>query len=60
MGAWSWLDRRIERLRRDAGALQPTMLYAGRAESGSPAGSFHGDHEADQVAIVARAFEGTA
>jgi 2-oxoglutarate dehydrogenase E1 component len=60
MGAWSWLDRRIERLRRDAGALQPTMLYVGRAPSGSPAGSFHGDHDADQAAIVARAFEVTA
>ena len=60
MGAWSWLDRRIERLRRDAGALHPTMLYAGRPESGSPAGSFHGDHDADQAAIVARALEVTA
>ena len=60
MGAWSWLDRRIERLRRDAGARHPTMLYAGRPESGSPAGSFHGDHDADQAAIVGRAFEVTA
>ena len=60
MGAWSWLDRRIERLRRDAGSVQPTMLYAGRAESGSPAGSFHGDHDADQAAIAAQAFEVTA
>ena len=57
MGAWSWLDRRVERLRRAAGAAVPTMLYAGRPESGSPAGSFHGDHDADQAAIVARAFE---
>jgi 2-oxoglutarate dehydrogenase E1 component len=57
MGAWSWLDRRIERLRRDAGAAQPTMFYAGRAEAGSPAGSFHGDHDADQAAIVAAAFD---
>ena len=60
MGAWSWLDRRVERLRRDAGARHPTMLYAGRPESGSPAGSFHGDHDADQAAIVGRAFEVTA
>jgi 2-oxoglutarate dehydrogenase E1 component len=57
MGAWSWLDRRVETLRRAAGAAQPTMLYAGRPESGSPAGSFHGDHDADQAAIVAQAFE---
>ena len=33
MGAWSWLDRRVERLRRDAGAARPTMLYAGTAGS---------------------------
>jgi 2-oxoglutarate dehydrogenase E1 component len=57
MGAWSWLDRRVERLRRDAGAAHPTMLYVGRSESGSPAGSFHSDHDADQGGIVARAFE---
>ena len=57
MGAWSWLDRRIERLRRAAGAVEPTMRYAGRAESGSPAGSFHSDHDADQAAIVVAAFE---
>ena len=57
MGAWTWLDRRIERLRRDAGSAAPTMLYAGRPEAGSPAGSFHGDHDADQAALVARAFE---
>lgn len=60
MGAWSWLDRRVERLRHQAGAVQPAMVYVGRPESGSPAGSFHGDHDADQVSIVSRAFEVTA
>ncbi len=60
MGAWSWLDRRVERLRRDSGAQHATVLYAGRSESGSPAGSFHGDHDADQAAIVAAAFDVTA
>ena len=57
MGAWSWLDRRVERLRSDAGATHPTMLYVGRPESGSPAGSFHGDHDSDQAALVSAAFE---
>ena len=57
MGAWSWLDRRVEKLRRAAGASHPTLLYAGRPESGSPAGSFHGDHDADQAALVAQGFE---
>ena len=60
MGAWTWLDRRIERLRRDAGCAQPTMLYAGRPEASSPAGSFHGDHDTDQAALIARAFEVSA
>ena len=60
MGAWTWLDRRIERLRRAAGVAIPTMRYAGRAEAGSPAGSFHGDHDADQAAIVSAAFEVSA
>ena len=55
MGAWSWLDRRIEQVRRDAGALEPGISYVGRPDSASPAGSFHGDHEADQARIVAHA-----
>lgn len=57
MGAWCWLDRRVERVRRDAGATLPAMRYVGRAESGSPAGSFHGDHDDEQERIVAAAFE---
>ncbi len=56
MGAWSWLDRRLERLLQQAGAPHPRMTYVGRPESASPAGSFHGAHEADQRAIVERAF----
>lgn len=57
MGAWSYLDRRVEQVRRDAGARIPSMTYVGRAESGSPAGSFHGDHDQEQARIVAAAFE---
>jgi len=56
MGAWSWLDRRVEAVRREARLAAPTMTYVGRAESGSPAGSFHGDHDAEQARIVADAF----
>jgi 2-oxoglutarate dehydrogenase E1 component len=56
MGAWSWLDRRMENLRRGVGAEPPAMLYAGRPEAASPAGSFHGDHDADQARLVELAF----
>ncbi len=56
MGAWSWLDRRLERLLQQAGAAHPRVTYVGRPESASPAGSFHGAHDADQRAIVERAF----
>ena len=57
MGAWPWLDRRLERLRRTAGAAVPEVAYVGRAESPSPSGSFHTDHDADQARLVAAAFE---
>jgi 2-oxoglutarate dehydrogenase E1 component len=56
MGAWNWLDRRLEKIARGAGCLNPTFHYAGRPESASPAGSFHGSHDNDQRAIVERAF----
>ena len=59
MGAWSWLDRQLERLRQDAGSVRGPLAYVGRPASGSPAGSFHAEHETDQAAIVARAFEPT-
>ena len=60
MGAWAWLDRRFEHLRRELGCKSPTVSYVGRPESGSPAGSFHGDHDDDQARIVASAFALTA
>ena len=56
MGAWSWLDRRVEAIRLAAGAALPTMAYVGRAEAGSPAGSVHGDHDGEQARIVSDAF----
>jgi 2-oxoglutarate dehydrogenase E1 component len=56
LGAWSWLDRRIEAVRLDAGCQSVSMLYAGRPESASPAGSFHGDHDGDQTRLIEYAF----
>ncbi len=58
MGAWSYLDRKLERVRRETGARWPQVTYVGRRESGSPAGCFHGDHDDEQARIVAAAFEG--
>jgi 2-oxoglutarate dehydrogenase E1 component len=56
MGAWTWIDRRLEALATECGMSAPRADYVGRLDSPSPAGSFHGDHEADQRAIVERAF----
>ncbi len=56
MGAWSWLDRRLEALAQACGHSQPRVTYCGRPESASPAGSFHEHHAAHQAAIVAAAF----
>jgi 2-oxoglutarate dehydrogenase E1 component len=55
-GAWHFLDRRLERLLRRAGASCSTASCVSRPEQGSPAGSFHSDHERHQRELVARAF----
>ncbi|WP_431280773.1 2-oxoglutarate dehydrogenase E1 component [Humitalea sp. 24SJ18S-53] len=56
MGAWRWIDRQLETLAMECRMAAPRADYAGRPESPSPAGSFHGDHDTDQRAIVERAF----
>ncbi|MCG5238616.1 2-oxoglutarate dehydrogenase E1 component [Azospirillum doebereinerae] len=58
LGAWGFLDRRLEALREAAGAPHPRVACVARDEAGSPAGSFHGDHDADQRHIVEQAFAG--
>jgi 2-oxoglutarate dehydrogenase E1 component len=55
-GAWQHLDRRLEALLERAGARHPHVSCIARAEQSSPAGSFHGRHEAEQQALVAQAF----
>jgi 2-oxoglutarate dehydrogenase E1 component len=55
-GAWGFLDRRLERLLRRAGAACQSVSCVSRPEQSSPAGSFHGDHERHQRELVARAF----
>jgi hypothetical protein len=56
MGAWSWLDRRLEALAHASGHCKPRIRYCGRLEAASPAGSFHEYHGADQGAITTAAF----
>jgi 2-oxoglutarate dehydrogenase E1 component len=55
-GAWGFLDRRLERVLRRAGATCPLASCVSRPEQSSPAGSFHGDHEKHQRELIARAF----
>jgi 2-oxoglutarate dehydrogenase E1 component len=55
-GAWTWLSHRFAALLADLAS--PRALRAiGRGESASPAGSFHGDHDADQQALLRQALE---
>ncbi|KAA0574364.1 2-oxoglutarate dehydrogenase E1 component [Azospirillum sp. B21] len=60
LGAWTYLDRRLEALRGAAGCAEPRVACVARAEAASPAGSFHGDHDADQRRLVEQAFAGVA
>jgi 2-oxoglutarate dehydrogenase E1 component len=56
-GIWTWVRSRLEAAIAQAGVESPLSCLA-RAESPSPAGSFHGDHEADQTRLVAQAIAG--
>ncbi len=56
MGWWAYLDRRLERLLREAGVSQSKLACIARPASPSPAGSFHHDHEKDQERLVKAAF----
>ena len=60
LGAWTYLDRRLEAFRAAAGCAEPRVACVARDEAASPAGSFHGDHEADQRRLVEQAFAGIA
>jgi 2-oxoglutarate dehydrogenase E1 component len=60
LGAWSFLEPRLEKLLTAAGAAHPRASCVARDEAASPAGSFHGDHEADQRRLVQQAFDAAA
>ena len=52
MGAWFFVDRRIERLLTDMGHRAQRPSYAGRDEAAAPATGSLGRHTAQQAALV--------
>lgn len=52
MGAWSFVDRRIEKVLSDTGHKAGRPIYAGRAEAASPATGSAGRHAKEQAALV--------
>jgi 2-oxoglutarate dehydrogenase E1 component len=55
MGAWSFVDRRIERVLRDLGHAKARPVYVGRDEAASPATGQARVHLAQQQALVRKA-----
>ncbi len=55
MGAWSFVDRRLERVLEDLGGPARRPHYVGRAEAASPATGLAKVHAAEQAALVRRA-----
>ena len=55
MGAWSFVDRRIESVLVELDGVCKRPLYAGRAEAASPATGNHGRHVREQEALVQEA-----
>jgi len=52
MGAWTFLDRRIEELLGNVDIEAERPIYAGRPEAASPATGSHGKHTREQQALV--------
>jgi len=52
MGAWTFVDRRIERVMNAAGMRTPRPSYAGRPDAASPATGLAKVHTAEQAALV--------
>lgn len=56
MGGWSFLDRRLESVLKDAGYHQKRPLYVGRPEAASPATGLLSRHVFEQNLLVSQAF----
>ena len=52
MGAWTFMDRRLERVLRSIGATHPRPYYAGRPESPTPATGSSSKHAKEQDNVV--------
>ncbi|WP_052046196.1 2-oxoglutarate dehydrogenase E1 component [Candidatus Paracaedibacter symbiosus] len=52
MGAWNFLDRRLDHILRRIGSKQTQFFYAGRVEAASPATGNGKRHEAEQLQLV--------
>ncbi|MCR9254511.1 MAG: 2-oxoglutarate dehydrogenase E1 component [Alphaproteobacteria bacterium] len=52
MGAWHFIDRRLERVLKEIGAKHDRPRYVGRAEAASPATGIAKRHQAEQAALV--------
>ncbi|MAM69189.1 MAG: 2-oxoglutarate dehydrogenase E1 component [Rhodospirillaceae bacterium] len=52
MGAWTFMDRRIEELLGNVDIDAERPIYAGRPEAASPATGSHGKHTREQQALV--------
>ncbi len=55
MGAWNFLDRRLEKVLNRIGGKATRPAYAGRAAAASPATGLARTHAAEQAALVAEA-----
>jgi len=58
MGAWTFVDRRLEEVLADIGAKQSRPRYVGRPEAASPATGSLSRHRTEQAALVAQALTG--
>ncbi|AIL13332.1 2-oxoglutarate dehydrogenase [Candidatus Paracaedimonas acanthamoebae] len=55
MGAWAFIDRRIEKILREIKGAYLRPHYVGRPESASPATGFYERHEYEQALLVEQA-----
>ncbi|WP_041795016.1 2-oxoglutarate dehydrogenase E1 component [Pararhodospirillum photometricum] len=58
MGAWSFVDRRLEYILEELGStVQRRAIYAGRPSSASPATGLYRKHNAEQAVLVEQALK---
>ncbi len=60
MGAWSFVDRRLEAVLEELGGAARRPVYVGRAEAASPATGNFRTHQKEQEALVDRALSADA